>query len=166
MTRTHRLTAAAALTAVAVVLHIAEAWLPPLTAVPGIKLGLANAATLFAVGYLGRRWAAGVLTARVLIGGLLFGGPTAAIYAVAGGAVSFAVVAALKFPRRQLWVISALASVAHNAAQLVTAMVITATPQLIAYFPVLIISGVVTGVFTGACAELALTRIENRQNHE
>ena len=41
---------------------------------------------------------------------------------------------------------------AHNLGQLFTAWIITATPGVLAYLPFLVLSGIITGIFTGFCA--------------
>ena len=53
------------------------------------------------------------------------------------------------FPEKLLWVVSVFAALAHNAGQLLVAILITQTPGLIVYGLALAASGVVTGVFTG-----------------
>ena len=59
-------------------------------------------------------------------------------------------------PEERLWVTSALSGVAHNAGQLIACMLILRTPGLLVYAPVLAVSGVVTGVFTGIAAKYLL----------
>ncbi|MBR6009668.1 MAG: Gx transporter family protein, partial [Clostridia bacterium] len=68
-----KLTQLALLTAAALIIHTLEALLPALAPVPGIKLGLANIVTLFALYWIGPWEAALVTLARVLLGGM-FGG--------------------------------------------------------------------------------------------
>ena len=52
-----KLTLCAVLTAAALVTFVIELQLPPLTGIPGIKPGLANLFTVFALCWLGRGWA-------------------------------------------------------------------------------------------------------------
>ncbi len=40
------------------------------------------------------------------------------------------------------------------------AIAVTSTPELIVYLPVLIVAGIVAGVFTGLCAQFLLIRLE------
>ena len=63
-----KLTLTAVLTAAALVMFVLENQLPPLTAIPGIKPGLSNIFTLFAMQALGPGWALGVLLVRVTLG--------------------------------------------------------------------------------------------------
>lgn len=56
------------------------------------------------------------------------------------------------FKENQLWIVSALAAIAHNAGQLGACALIVKTPGIFAYAPILAASGVITGVFTGFAA--------------
>ena len=66
--RVRKLTLTGILTAAALVTFVIELQLPPLTGIPGIKPGLANIFTLFALCWLGRGWAFALLAARVVLG--------------------------------------------------------------------------------------------------
>ena len=72
MTKTKKLALLAALTAVALTIFVAEAQIPPVVPVPGVKLGLANIVTLVTMALHGRREAGAVLVVR-LIPGSAFG---------------------------------------------------------------------------------------------
>ena len=56
------------------------------------------------------------------------------------------------FNEKQLWIVSALAGLAHNFGQLLTCALVVKTPGVFAYAPILAVSGVITGVFTGLAA--------------
>ena len=62
--------------------------------------------------------------------------------------------------RKQLWVAGALGAVAHSVGQMIAAIIISATPGLIVYLPIMIVCSIVTGLFTGLCAQLVLNRGE------
>ena len=98
---TRKLTLTALLTAIALCIFTAEAQLPSLTAIPGIKLGLANVVTVFAM----------------------------------------------------------YAAVAHNLGQLAVAIAVMGTTAIGYYLPVLLISGVITGAFTGFCGQFTYARL-------
>ena len=53
--KTRRLTTMALLTAIALIIFTVEAQLPPLAPIPGIKLGMANIITVYAMFRLGPR---------------------------------------------------------------------------------------------------------------
>ena len=80
-----RLTRDALLAGIALILFIVEAQLPPLTPIPGIKAGLANIITVFAVFALGPADAAAILAVRILLGALVSGSLSMLMYSAAGG---------------------------------------------------------------------------------
>ena len=53
--KTRKLTAMALLSAIALTIFIIEAQIPPIVPIPGIKLGLANIITVYAVFAVGKR---------------------------------------------------------------------------------------------------------------
>ena len=61
----HRVVQLALLTAIALTIFMAEAQLPPLVPIQGVKLGLANIVTVYAVFVLGPGDALLILSARV-----------------------------------------------------------------------------------------------------
>ena len=86
MTKTKKLALLAALTAVALTIFVAEAQIPPVVPVPGVKLGLANIVTLVTMALLGRREAGAVLVVRLILGSAFAGGFSGLMFSAAGGA--------------------------------------------------------------------------------
>jgi len=158
---TRRITSAALLTAAALIIFIVEAQLPPLLPVPGIKLGLSNIVTLFALFTVGPTMAFLVLLTRIVLGGLLTGQVVSILYSMSGGLLAFAVSACIyrRFPLNQVFVISVISAVLHNIGQIMVAA-LTTSAAIFAYLPLLIASGVITGFFTGLCAQFVLLRRE------
>lgn len=152
----------AILTSMALVAFTIEAAIPPLTPIYGIKLGIANVFTQFALYALGTRYAAALLFLRIVLGSIFTGQAVSFIYSLAGGVLSFILMILLKrfFPLKQVWILSVLSAVMHNIGQLLAAVFMTATVQIIYYLPVLMISGIIAGAFTGLCAQLVLMRLK------
>lgn len=159
--KTKKLTLMALLVASALIVFVIEAQIPPLTAIPGIKLGLSNVFTLFALWTLGPLSALSVLIVRVLLGGFLTGQPAAIIYSMAGGLLSLLVSVGIKrfFKRNSIWALSAIGGILHNLGQLAAAIFVTGTTAIAVYAPILIISGIIAGCFTGLCAQLVINRL-------
>ena len=159
-TSLRHLTYMAVLTAVALTIFVIEAQLPALAPIPGIKLGLANIVTAYAVFALGPGQAAGILLARILLGSLFAGGMTI-FYSLAGGLCCYLVTLVLYklVGGKQIWVCSVMGAMAHNAGQIAVAVAITRTPGVLAYLPILLVSGILTGLFTGLCAQFLLSRL-------
>ena len=159
MKKTKRLVLLAMLTAVAMILSYVESLLPPV-GIPGVKMGLANIAVIFALFRFGWKEAAALSLVRVVLVSLLFGSVGAMLYSLAGAVLSLAVMALLRRIDRFSTVgISVAGGVAHNAGQILMAMLILQTKQLLGYLPVLAVSGIAGGVLTGLAAALLIRRI-------
>lgn len=162
MKKTKRLTLLAVLTAASLCVFVLEAQIPPLfPAIPGVKLGLANIFTLFVMESVSAAGALAVMLVRVVLGSIVTGQVAAMAYSLAGGILSFCVLAGLRrfFPAGQLWVLSALCAVAHNLGQILLAMFLLGTRAVVWYLPVLLLSGILTGCFTGAACQFVLSRL-------
>ena len=151
MSKTRKLVFMALLTALELVIWVIEAQIPAPVPVPGVKLGLASVITLTAMAVLGRREAGAILLARVLLGTLFAGSVSAMLFSLAGGALSWCVMAALigLFPEKLLWVVSVFGAIGHNAGQLLAALMVTGTPGILWYGPALLAAAIITGAFTG-----------------
>lgn len=159
MKKTKRLVLLAMLTAVAMILSYVESLLPSV-GIPGVKMGLANIAVIFALFRFGWKEAAALSLVRVVLVSLLFGSVGAMLYSLAGAVLSLAVMALLRRIDRFSTVgISIAGGVAHNAGQILMAMLILQTKQLLGYLPVLAVSGIAGGVLTGLAAALLIRRI-------
>ena len=152
----------ALLTAIALTIFVVEAQIPAPVPVPGVKLGLANIVTLITMKLLGKKEAGAVLLVRVLMGAMFAGSPSTLLFSAAGGALAYLVMCltAGLFGENQLWIVSALAGIAHNAGQLLACMLVVKTPGVMAYAPVLAASGVITGVFTGFAAQYLIKALK------
>lgn len=159
MKKTKRLVLFAMLTAVAMILSYVESLLPSV-GIPGVKMGLANIAVIFALFRFGWKEASALSLVRVVLVSLLFGSVGAMLYSLAGAVLSLAVMALLRRIDRFSTVgISVAGGVAHNAGQILMAMLILQTKQLLGYLPVLAVSGIAGGVLTGLAAALLIRRI-------
>ena len=157
-----RITRLALLTAIALTIFLAEAQLPPLTWVPGTKLGLANIVTVYAVFALGPGDALLILCARVFLGAVFSGQMMTLLYSGAGGLLSWLALCLLcrLLDRKQMWLASPVAGMCHNVGQLLAAAGVMRTWAVLAYLPYLVIAGVVAGLFTGVAAQVLDGRLE------
>ena len=152
----------ALLTAVSLVLFIVENQIPAPVPVPGVKLGLGNIIVVCVLFLYGPREALAVLAVKVLLSALLTGNLGALAYSAAGGLLSWGGMCLLRplLGKKQLWAASVLGAMLHNLGQLLAAMGVAATPGLLAYLPVLLLSGMITGLFTGLAAQAVLSRLK------
>ena len=127
MKGTKRLAVLAMFTAIALTIFVAEAQIPPVVPIPGVKLGLANIVTLIAMALLGRRQAGEILLVRIVLGSVFTGGVSAMLFSIAGGVLAYLVMCLTirRLPERLLWVVSVLAAFGHNAGQLLVAVWVT-----------------------------------------
>lgn len=163
MPKTKKLALMALLTAIALTIFVVENQLPAPVPIPGVKLGLANIITLVTMLLLGKKEAGAVLLVRVLMGAMFAGSPSTMLFSAAGGALAWLVMCLTVglFEEKQLWIVSALAGLAHNAGQLLTCALVVKTPGVFAYAPILAVSGVITGVFTGLAAMYLIRALRN-----
>lgn len=154
--RVRKLALCALLTAIALTIFVVEAQFPLPVPVPGMKLGLSNIVTLFALFIFGWKEALAILLVRIFLGNLITGQMMSLFYSLAGGLFSFVCMALILriLKQNQLWVAGVIGGVAHNIGQMALAVFVTQTPALLAYLPVLTLCGIGTGVLTGLCAQL------------
>ena len=158
--KTRRLTLLGLLTAIALTIFMVEARIPSIVPLPGVKLGLANIVTVFAVFALGPKDGAAVLAARIFLGAVFAGNFSTIFYSAAGGALAIAVTILLRkiLKRNQLWVAGCFGAIAHSVGQMTMAVVMLGTPSVMIYLPVMILISIATGLFTGLCAQFLVNR--------
>ena len=158
--KTRKLTTLSLLCAIALTIFMVEAQIPALVPIPGIKLGLANIVTVFTVFAIGAKEGALVLAVRIFLGAVFAGNFSTIFYSAAGGALAIgATILSRKFlTKKQLWVAGVLGAIAHSVGQMGMAVALTGTPGLAVYLPVMIVVSIITGCFTGLCAQLLVNR--------
>ena len=158
--RTKDITRMALLTAIALTIFMVEARIPPLIPIPGIKLGLSNIVTVFTVFLLGSREGSAVLLVRIFLGAVFAGNFSTIFYSAAGGLLAILATIGMRkiLGRHQIWVAGVLGAMAHTVGQMAMAMLLLGTPSVIVYLPVMIIISIITGFFTGLCAQFLVNR--------
>ena len=161
---TGQLTLCAVLTAMALALSYLENFFPLSLAIPlpGMKLGLANIVTLFALYALGPGQALLILVARCLLGAVFAGNMNALIFSVMGGVTAMLVMIGLRHLRGlSVYGVSVGGAAAHNCGQVAAAVLTLGNPAPLYYLPVLLGVSLFTGALTGliaACLFRALAR--------
>ena len=155
-----KMTRLSLLSAIALTIFMVEAQIPPVVPLPGVKLGLANIVTVFTVFAIGAKEGAAVLFVRIFLGAVFAGNFSTIFYSGAGGLCAILVTILLRkiLTKNQLWVAGVCGAIAHSVGQMAMAIAITATPGLIAYLPIMIVASIVSGTFTGFCAQLLVKR--------
>lgn len=148
------------LTAMMLVLGFIESLIPVAAGVPGIKLGLSNGVLIFALYMLDAPTAFVLMIVKVVLSGLLFGGVSAMLYAMAGGILSMLTMMLLKRFNFHMVVISMFGAVMHNVGQVAMAMLVLQTPKLMYYMAILMLVGLATGAVTGIAANTTIKHIK------
>ena len=147
-TSLRRLTRCAVLTALALALSVAEG-LVPLTVLfplPGLRLGLANLVTTYALCRLSGREALLILVCRCLLGSLLGGNLMALAFSLTGGLLALGTMALLvRCSWLSLFGVSIAGAAAHNTGQVLAAMAVLGSSAPLVYLPPLLLCSLVTG---------------------
>jgi heptaprenyl diphosphate synthase len=159
MSKAKYITSMAMLFALALVLSIMEAMLPPLPYLPpGFKLGLSNIATMYALFFMGKKQA---FTIAVLKSVFVFftRGATAGLLSLTGGVCSLLVMICLSVVlkrRISYLLLSVFGAVFHNMGQLVAVTFIMLNRYTLWYAPILIVAGVIMGCVTGSLLKVVM----------
>lgn len=149
--------------AVSIVLAVVENMLPPIPiAVPGVKIGLSNIAVMYAVFFVGAKYAYGIAVLKSLFV-VITRGLIAGSLSLAGGLLSVTVMLAilvLTKKRASIAIISISGAIFHNVGQFIMISLIYIGTSLWLYLPVLLISGVLTGLLTAGLLKVILPAIK------
>ncbi len=163
-TKTKQIALGAVLTALALGLSVMENMFP-VTAViplPGVKLGLANIVTLFALYQLGSKSALSILIARCLLGSLFAGNVSALLFSLMGGLAAMLVMIVLtRFHRLSVFGVSIGGAAAHNIGQIGASIITLGDTAVLGYLPVLLSVSLITGTVTGLVTALLFRAMKN-----
>lgn len=158
---TKKMVTLSALVAVAMILSYIEAMIPAFVAVPGVKMGLSNIATVFALYALGWPYAICVSVIRVFLSALLFGNFVSLIYSLSGAALALGLMILLKKLNSFSSVgVSVAGGVGHNAGQIIAACIVMENSAISLYLIPLVISGTLSGVVIGLVAGNLVERVK------
>ncbi len=147
--------------ALAMILSFVESQIPPLAALPGIKVGLPNLVMVFLLYRVGRGETVTVSIIRIFLTSLLFGNMQTLTFSIAGAVLSLAGMILLK---QTNWfsciTVSIVGGLLHNIGQIVAACLWTQTAQVAYYLPFLLVSGTVAGTVIGIASGIIVKRSE------
>ena len=147
--------------ALSMVLSFFEHQIPPLVAVPGVKVGLPNLVMVFMLYKVGWKETICVSIIRVVLVNMIFGTPVGMAYGLVGATLSLIGMILLKKTNLFSTVaVSVVGGVLHNVGQVATACVIMGTKEIIFYLPALLISGTIAGVVIGIIAGLLVKKLD------
>lgn len=147
--------------ALALIFSYVEMLVPIQIGIPGVKLGLANLIIVIALYKISIKETYLLSVGRILLSGFLFGNLFAILYSLTGGLFSLTVMTIFKRGNRfSIFGISMLGGVFHNVGQLIMAAIVLESFSIIYYLPVLLISGLFTGLLIGVVSNEMLKRIK------
>ena len=148
--------------ALAMIFSYIELQIPPLVAIPGIKLGLPNVVIIIALYKFGWKEAIVINVLRVLLVSVLFGTVLSLLYSVAGAILSLFVMIILKKSKIFSTVLlSVFGAISHNIGQITVAIFVLETSELLYYLPVLLITGTISGLLLGLIGATVVKKLDN-----
>lgn len=148
-------------TALALIFSYVESLIPIHMGIPGVKLGLANLIIVIALYKMSIKEAYILSIVRIVLAGFMFGNLFAILYSLAGAMLSLTIMSVLqKTDKFSIFGVSMAGGVFHNVGQLVMAAIVLESISIGYYFPVLLISGLVTGFMIGVIANEMLKRLK------
>jgi len=159
-----KMTELSLLTAVALILYVVESWLPAPVPIPGVKLGLANIITVVSVYRFRPGEVTAVVLVRLLLGSFFAGNMSALLFSGAGAILCLLGMLILKriLPEKSIPLCSVLGAVLHNIGQVLVAIHVMGDVRVMAYLPILLVTGCIAGLFTGLCAKGVSCRIPKK----
>ena len=154
--KTKKLAEMSMLAALALIIFIVESRIPTLAPIPGMKLGLANIVTVYAV------YRFKPSETAIILGAVFAGNLSTLLYSAAGAVFCLAGMIIMRkiIPEKNLYLASAAGAVFHNTGQILAAVLIMRSAAVLYYYPFLIVSGIIAGLFTGFCAMFVLKRLK------
>ena len=154
------------LLALALICSYVESLIPFSFGIPGVKLGLTNLVIVMALYCIGTREAVLISVLRILVSGFLFGNLFSILYSLAGALLSFLVMWGLKKTKKLKCVtVSMAGGIFHNIGQILVAAAVVENFSVLYYVPILLVSGLITGLLIGILAQELVIRIGDRMKH-
>ncbi len=147
--------------ALAMILSFVESQIPPLAAVPGMKVGLPNLVMVFLLYKSGWKDTVIVSIIRVILVSMLFGNVQSMAFSIAGAALSLLGMILLK--KTNLFsciTVSIVGGVLHNVGQIITACLFWQTAGLMYSLPLYLISGIAAGIVIGVVSAILVKRLD------
>ena len=149
------------MTGIALIIFVIELQIPNPFPIPGIKLGLANIITVYAIYRYRPSEVMMIVFCRIFLAAVFSGNMMALAYSFAGSVLCLTGMLPLRklIDKNHIWIASVLGAVLHNIGQITVAVFIMGMGVL-TYLPFLLVSGCLAGAFTGGCAQMVIKRMK------
>ena len=159
MGKTKKIVFLGVLLAIIIVLSVVEHMLPPIPLLPpNVRIGLSNIVTMYCVFFVNFRSAVMLNLLKSLFV-LLTRGPIAGLLSLCGGMLSICVIILLIVlfkDKISYAAVSVAGACFHNLGQYAAVSYLLASPYLMYYLPVLMVSGVAVGLLTGTLLRVTM----------
>lgn len=151
------------LLSISIVLSLIESFIPIFSAIPGIKLGLANIVIVFAIYDLSFKDAVYISILRVIILGILRTGLFSInfFFSLVGALLSIFAMYIAKSVKMSIVGVSICGAVFHSVGQIIVAILFLNNVNIIYYLPVLLVTSIFTGLLVGLCSNKLLEYYKN-----
>ncbi len=152
------------LTSLAMAISLLERYIPLDMILPGLKLGLANIVTVYAILKIGKKEALLILLARVLLVAIISARLSSLLFSLLGAIFAWVIMCVLaKFIGEKISIIglSIAGAAFHNIGQIIAGVVMVGNLSVMAYLPYLLIISIFSGFLTGALINVFLTKTKN-----
>ncbi len=163
MSKTKKMALLSILISQALILNVIERAIPVPVPVPGVKLGLANVISLFTIIVFGVKETIIVVLLRTFLGSVFAGGMSSFFYSLAGGLLSAVIMSYMYLNHKDTFsipTISVVGAIFHNIGQISVASFVINNIRLFYYLPVLLISGVITGIIIGFTVQFSINPLK------
>ena len=148
-------------TTLALIMSYIEMQIPNIIMIPGAKLGLANIVIVVVLYQYGLKESSLINLLRIVIINTIFGSIISFTYAFVGGFLSLLLMYFLKKCNKFSYsFVSIIGGLSHNIGQIIVAIVITNTKELLYYLPMLIVFGIISGVVIGVISSIILNKLK------
>ena len=160
---TRRLTSMAILVAMSLTMFLLESLIPMPILPPGAKLGLSNIIIIVALYILPSEIdALIILIVRIVLSSIFVGSPTVLMFSISGGLLSFIMMVIARRSRKfSIIGVSVVGGFFHNVGQILTAIFVMDSWQIVNYLTALGICGVFTGTLIGIVSNEVVKHIPN-----
>ncbi|HEX3023323.1 MAG TPA: Gx transporter family protein [Lachnospiraceae bacterium] len=149
------------LIALAFLFSYIESLLPNPTSIIGMKIGFANIVVVVALYLFGTKEAITLSMIRIILVSFTYGNLYSLLYSIAGAVLSLLTMYLLKrWKKFSIIGVSCGGGVMHNIGQIIVAMIVIDTINLIYIVPILIIAGVIAGIFIGVIGAYITKRMK------
>ena len=161
-THTKDITRLSLFIAIALTIFVLENQIP--IPIAGVKLGLANIVTLYLIHQYSVKEALFVLIVRIFLGSIFAGQMISFAYSLVGGLLSLGVMwLANKLQKGDnIWFTSVLGGIFHNIGQIIVAIILLGSINVIYYLSILGVCGIITGLFNGLIVQIFIKSINKK----